>query len=164
MTAAAPRMRMPAWRRLLSLAAASVALACSAAAQTDSRAQAAIRAALTQWMGAFNAGDAEKACALFAPDLIAQVRGQHERGYAAQCDLLKRSLSDATRTYSYTLDIKEILVAGELAVVRLTWTLKVRLKDTGNEATTDEYGLDVFRRQDGGSWKIARYMSYDSAP
>ena len=66
------------------------------------------------------------------------------------------------------LAIKEIIVAGDLAVVRLTWTMTLKRKDTGAESgvvsTWDEYGLDVFRRQADGSWKIARYMSYDTLP
>jgi uncharacterized protein (TIGR02246 family) len=157
----APRTR--AWRALL-LAPLWLALTGPAVAQSDSPAQAAIRSALLQWMAAFNAGDAEKSCALFAPDLIAQVRGQPERSYNDLCDLLKRSLSDRTKTYSYTVDIKEILVAYDLAAVRLTWTLKVRQKDTGSETTSDEPGLDIFRRQADGSWKISRFMSYEASP
>ena len=78
----------------------SLALAAPAAAQGDSPAQAAIRAALTQWMADFNAGRADKVCALFAPDLIAVYRGQPDRGYDALCDLLKRSLNDRSKTYS----------------------------------------------------------------
>jgi steroid delta-isomerase len=141
-----------------------LALIGPAAAQTDSPAQAEIRAALTQWMVDFNTGNAEKTCALFAPDLVAQVRGRPERGYAVQCDLLKSSLADQSKTYRYALAIKEIIVSGDLAVVRLTWTLTVKRKDSGAESTSDEYGLDVFRRQADGSWKIARYMSYDTLP
>lgn len=135
-----------------------------AAAQSDSAAQAAIRGALSQWMTDFNAGDAAKACSLFAPDLIAQVRGQPERNYTDLCELLKRSLSDRTKTYTYALAIKEILVADDLAAVRLTWTLKVRRKDTADETTSDELGLNIFRRQGDGSWKISRFISYDTSP
>lgn len=156
---ARPRIRSG----LLSLLV-SVALTCTAGAQSDSPTQTAIRGALTQWMEAFNAGDAAKVCGLFAPDLIAQVRGQPERSYTDLCNLLKRSLSDPTKTYTYALVLKEILVAGDVAVVRLTWTLKVRQKDTGNETATDEFGIDIFRRQADGSWKIARFMSYDTSP
>jgi uncharacterized protein (TIGR02246 family) len=141
-----------------------LALIGPAAAQTDSPAQAEIRAALTQWMVDFNAGNAEKTCALFAPDLVAQVRGRPERGYAVQCDLLKSSLADQSKTYRYALAIREIIVSGDLAVVRQTWTMTVKRKDSGAESTSDEYGLDVFRRQADGSWKIARYMSYDTLP
>jgi uncharacterized protein (TIGR02246 family) len=160
-TSARARSRI---RSGLLLLLVSVALTRTVAAQSDSPAQAAIRGALTQWMDAFNTGDAAKVCGLFAPDLIAQVRGQPERSYADLCDLLKRSLSDPTKTYTYDLVLKEILVAGDVAVVRLTWTLKVRRKDTGKEITSDEFGIDIFRRQADGSWKIARFISYDTSP
>jgi uncharacterized protein (TIGR02246 family) len=139
----------------------SLVLASAAAAQSDTPAQAAIRAALTQWMADFNAGRAEKVCDLFARDLVAQYRGQPERGWDALCDLLKRSLADRDKSYSYALAIREILVEGDLAVVRLTWTLKVRGKDAA-ETTSVEPGIDIFRRQADGSWKISRYIGYES--
>src|SRR5262245_39191397 len=88
----------------------SLALASAPAAQGDTPVQAASRAALTQWMADVNAGRAEKVCDLFARDLVAQFRGQPERGWDALCDLLKRSLADRDKSYSYALAIKEILV------------------------------------------------------
>ena len=36
-----------------------------------------------------------------------------------------RSLKDPARDYHYELDVHEIIVEGDLAVVRLTWTLFV---------------------------------------
>jgi steroid delta-isomerase len=93
---------------------------------------------------------------------VAQYRGQPERGYDALCDLLKRSLADRGKSYRYALAIKEILAAGDLAAVRLTWTLTVRDKESGRETTSVEPGLDVFRRQADGSWKISRYLGYES--
>ena len=151
-------------RAALQSVSLSLALLAPAVAQGDSPAQAAIRAALTQWMADFNAGHADKVCALFAPDLIAQYRGQPERDYQGICDLLKRSLSDRSRTYTYSLAIKEILVAGDLAVVRLTWTLRVKPKDGAGDTTSDEPGMDIFRRQGDGSWKISRYIAYEASP
>jgi len=136
----------------------------SPAAQADSAAQAEIRTALTQWTADFNAGNADKVCGLFAPDLIAQYRGQPERDYDALCGVLKRSLSDRSKIYRYSLVIKEILVAGDLAVVRLVWTLKVQRKDSGPETASDEPGMDIFRRQPDGSWKISRYIAYEASP
>jgi uncharacterized protein (TIGR02246 family) len=140
----------------------SLAVASAATAQSDTPAQAAIRRALMQWMEDFNAGRADKVCALFAPDLIAQYRGQPERGYEQLCELLKRSLADHSKRYRYALAIKEILVEGDLAAVRLTWTLQVRGKDAADATTTEEPGLDIFRRQADGSWKISRYIAYES--
>ena len=75
--------------------------------------------------------------------------------------LADRPHQDATR---YSLAIKEILVAGDLAVVRLTWTLKVQRKDTPGDITSDEPGMDIFRRQPDGTWKISRFIAYDASP
>jgi steroid delta-isomerase len=134
------------------------------AASADDAARAEIRAALAQWTNDFNAGNADKVCGLFAPDLIAQYRGEPERNYDALCGVLQRSLSDRSKSYRYSLVIKEIIVAGDLAVVRLVWTLTVRPKDWGPEVSSDEPGMDVFRRQPDGSWKISRYIAYEAAP
>ena len=155
----ASRVRKALWCGVLALG-----LTLPSATQGESAAQTEIRATLTQWMADFNAGSADKVCALFAPDLIAQYRGQPERDYNALCNLLKRSLSDRTKIYRYALAINEILVAGDLAVVRLVWTLTVQRKDTAGETVADEPGMDIFRRQPDGSWKISRYIAYKAAP
>jgi len=119
-----------------------------------------IKHALNQWMADFNAGRADKVCALFAPDLRADFRGQPERGYDGLCDLLKGSLADEERTFSYGLDVKEILVLGDVAVVRLVWTLTVKDKN-GRETTSVEPGMDIFKEQADGKWRIIRYVAYE---
>ena len=74
--------------------------------------------------------------------------------------MLKRSLGDRIKRYSYALDIKEILVWGDVAVVRLTWTLTVQ--PAGEPAETSvEPGMDIFRREGDGRWRIMRYMAYE---
>lgn len=115
---------------------------------------------LTRWMADFNARKTALICDLFAPDVRADFRGYLTRDHQAVCDLLKKSLTDETRAYSYALDIKEILVFGDVAVVRLVWTLTIKEKD-GREIKSVEPGMDVFRRQADGSWKIVRYMAYE---
>jgi steroid delta-isomerase len=130
------------------------------AAAADDAAQSQIRAALTQWTADFNAARADTVCALFAADLRATVRGRAERGFDEQCELLKRSLGDRTKRYSYALDIKEILVWGDVAVVRLTWTLMVQPQGAPAE-TSVEPGMDIFRRDGDGRWRIMRYMAYE---
>ncbi|MGK2922970.1 MAG: YybH family protein [Methyloceanibacter sp.] len=49
---------------------------------------------------------------------------------------------------------------GDVAVVRLVWTLTIKEKD-GGEIKSVEPGMDVFQRQADGSWKIVRYMAYE---
>jgi steroid delta-isomerase len=127
----------------------------------DDASRAEITQSLTQWTADFNAGRADKVCDLFARELRADFRGQPERGYDEQCALLRRSLGDGARTFSYALAIKEILVWGDVAVVRLTWTLTIRDKGKARDITSVEPGLDVFRRQGDGRWRIVRYVAYE---
>jgi ketosteroid isomerase-like protein len=154
-------------RRVGMIAAGVLAMllfAAHASAADDSAAvQNQIRVDLEKWKLDFNAGDASQVCALFAPDLISNFRGQPEDTYNSLCANLQAALTDPAKTYHYDLEIKEILVSGDLAVVRLVWTLKVRPKDAAaSEVTTREPGMDIFRRQPDGSWKISRYMAYEA--
>jgi steroid delta-isomerase len=148
-------------RAVIAPAILIASLAVPAMAETPDAAQAAIRAALTKWTSEFNSGDAQGACALFSAELRYDYRGFPERGYKDVCDLLQRSLSDRAKRYSYSLDIREILVSGDLAVVRLTWTLEIARVGTPQKAQSEEPGMDVFRRQTDGSWKIIRYIAYE---
>ncbi len=130
-------------------------------AESADEAQAAIRAALVDWTRDFNSGKADKVCDLFATDLRYDFRGYPERGYRDICDRLRRSLGDESKSYRYSLDIREILISGDHAVVRLVWTLTVALGDS-QEVTSVEPGMDVFRREPDGAWKIVRYMAYEA--
>jgi ketosteroid isomerase-like protein len=120
-----------------------------------------IRAALVQWMADFNAGRADKVCDIFAPSLRADNKGVAERDFDAQCKLLQTVLGDPEHSFSYALDLKEIVAEGDMAAVRLVWTLTTRVKATGQVSTTEEQGLDVFGRGSDGRWRIIRFMTYE---
>ena len=137
---------------LLSLFSSGPLLAGDAAAD--------VKSALTQWMADFNAGKTERVCDLFATDVRADFRGYPTRDHQAVCDILIQSLMNKTRAFSYALDIKEIVVFGDVAVVRLVWTLTIKEKG-GGEIKSVEPGMDVFQRQADGSWRIVRYMAYE---
>jgi steroid delta-isomerase len=139
---------------------AAIMSAAPSAHADDAASRAEIEAALTQWTADFNAGRADKLCDLFSRALRVDFRGQPERGYDAQCDLLKRSLADSTRTFSNAFALKEILIWGDTAVVRLTWTSTIR-PQAGRAITAVEPGLDVFRKETDGRWRIVRYMAYE---
>lgn len=125
-------------------------------------AEQAIRSALTEWQLAFNAGDTGAVCNLFAPELRYDYRGYPERGFKEVCALLNGSLADRSRKFTYDLAIKEVIVSGDLAAVRLVWMLTVkRTGQAGGGTVSEEPGLDLFRRQPDGSWKIVRYIAYE---
>ena len=139
-----------------------IAAATPVSAQPAREAETAIRNTLSRWTSDFNARDAARICDLFARDLLYDYRGFPERDYESVCGLLRRSLADQTKKFAYALDIKEIIVAGDLAVVRLVWTLKVTVPGAAHAVESKEPGLDVFRRQPDGSWKIIRYIAYEA--
>jgi steroid delta-isomerase len=129
-----------------------------AAAET---AESEIRAALEQWTADFNARNADAACRIFSTELRYDFRGYPERGYADICNRMRRSLSDTSKTYAYALDIREIIVEGNLAIVRLVWTLTVTLAN-GQQVASVEPGMDVLRKGSDGAWKIIRYLAYEA--
>jgi steroid delta-isomerase len=148
-------------RRLLTAAlAVSLAGPCLADVAAD---EAAIRARLAAWTEAFNAGDAAGACDLFAPDLAYAVPDILHGSHATMCGNLARVLGRADLGVRYEPPaIHEVIVEGDLAVVRLTWTITVTAG--GETETTEEEGIDVFRRQPDGRWSIARYIAFPTAP
>lgn len=122
---------------------------------------AAIATALEDWRVAFNAGRAEHVCDLFAAELLYDFQGLPEQNYAQLCDRLHAAVSSTERRFQYELRVKEIIVSGDLAIARITWTST--MTSAGKSVTEDEPGLDVFRRQADGTWKIIRYIAYPAA-
>jgi steroid delta-isomerase len=134
--------------------------AAAAAAHADSAAdEAAIMQRLQRWTADFNAKDSAGVCDLFAPDLVYSipeaVQGTRETMCANLAKMLARS--DIQLRYGNP-DVHEILVLGDVAVVRLTWTLATQLN--GANDTTTEEGMDIFRRQPDGKWSIARFIAF----
>ena len=104
---------------MLALAAFLVLCPTPASAGSVEAARNEIRLALEKWTKAFNEHDERRVCDLFATDLIATYQGQPWRNCVSQRQLLRRSLNDSERAYRYSRKINEILVSGDLAVVRL---------------------------------------------
>ena len=121
--------------------------------------KAAITARLNRWTADFNAKDPAGVCDLFAPDLIYSIpevtRGTRETLCANLATVLAKS--DVKLSYANP-DIHEIVVSGDIAVVRLTWTLTTEA--AGAKDTTTEEGMDMFRRQADGRWSIARFVAF----
>jgi uncharacterized protein (TIGR02246 family) len=166
----------PVQRRLLSrerlrrLAAGSIIAAAALTAPLDSpggaeptgTAEQEIRSAIEKWRSAFNARDEDRVCALFAPDLVANYQGQPERDFASLCEMLRAAVRDPDATYRYWVEINEIMVYAEAAVVRLVWALEIE-KAGSPKQTIEEPAVDMFHRQVDGSWKISRYLAYPAS-
>ena len=152
---------MPSDNALASTVLALLLLAVPATFAAAESAEETIRATFTQWTKDFNDGNADAVCHLFSPELRYDFRGYPERDYNDVCTLLHRSLADKSKRYAYALDLREIIVSGDLAVARLAWTLSVTLP-TGQVVTSVEPGMDVLRKSPDGQWKITRYIAYEA--
>lgn len=131
----------------------------------DAAARAAIKTALLQWPKDFAAKDARAVCGLFAPDLEASYPGGPDRNYDAMCKHLTAVLNNPDKTFRYDAPrIDDILVSGDLAVVRLVWTLRVTEKGKPGETVIRERGIDVFKRQKDGAWRISISHAYPEEP
>jgi len=125
--------------------------------------EAAIRDRFAKWTAAFNAGDAAGVCDLFAPDLEYSLPEVTKGTQAAICGNLANILGRSDIKLHYDLPaIHEIIVMGDAAVVRLTWTLTAEAK--GEKDTTTEEGIDIFKRQPDGRWSIARFVAFTTSP
>jgi ketosteroid isomerase-like protein len=138
-------------------------LACfipAATAGGDDRA--AIRAELDAWTQAYNARQRDSICGIFSKELRYKFGEVPDRGYNDVCTALGRLLADQTIRSHYTLDLREILVYGDIAVVRLVWILDESKAGSNHTVRSLEPGMDMFQRQKDGSWKIIRYLAYTS--
>ena len=120
--------------------------------------RAAIAGRLQRWTAAFNARDASGTCDLFAPNLVSTVPGALDDGRNAVCKRLSALLAKPKLQLHYSLDIREIIVAGDVAIVRLFWTLTIQRgaeRDVSREA-----GMDIFQRQSDGTWSVARFLAF----
>ncbi len=109
---------------------------------------------LMQWPKDFNAKNTKAVCGLFAEDVIASYPGIEDRNFQDMCRQFSLALKDPEKKYHYaTPEIEQIFIEGDLAVVRLIWTLTVT--SSLEVKTIKEKGLDVLRRQKDGKWKIA---------
>ena len=98
-------------------------------------------------------------CDLFTPDLIHSIPEVAHGTRETLCANLACSLgkSDVKLRYANP-DIHEIVVVGDVAAVRLTWSLTTEA--AGSKDTTTEEGTDMFRRQADGRWSIARFVAF----
>jgi uncharacterized protein (TIGR02246 family) len=151
-------------RRTIFGAMVAVATCGVASARAEVEAdKAAIAARLEDFAAAFNARDALRACGVFAPDLISTMRGRPDNDRDAICKRIATALADRAKDTLYAPDIREIIVSGDLAVVRLVWNVTFRRAGRVTGAAK-EPGLDVFRRQPDGSWAISRFLAFSNEP
>lgn len=150
-------------RRALLVAIVSCVLMVSGCGtnQKISTDEAAIRSALEEWPQAFNAKNAARVCDLFAHDAILSYPGTQDRNYETMCQQFTILLNRTDRIIRYDPPaIEHIEVSGDIGVVRLVWTSRISDSSTSTEVVEREKGIDIFKKQRDGKWKIRISFAY----
>jgi len=125
--------------------------------------KAAIMDRLQRWTAAFNAKDPTPVCDLFAPDLVYSIPEVAHGTREILCTNLAKMLARSDVQLHYdNPEVHEIVVAGDIGVVSLTWTLTT--EENGAKDTTKEEGMDIFERQADGTWSIVRFIAFTTRP
>ncbi|HEV7734162.1 MAG TPA: nuclear transport factor 2 family protein [Candidatus Binatia bacterium] len=145
----------------MSLSRAALGLACLLTACGESKPEQAVRAVLAQWPRDWNARNVPAVCGLFAPDVVLSFPGGPDRDHATMCRGFTTTLARTDRILRYDApEIEDVFVDGDLAAVRLVWTLRITGDGLPAEIVEKERGLDVFQRQSDGTWKIRVSYAY----
>jgi ketosteroid isomerase-like protein len=149
-------------------------LACVACASTEGGAgsngrhqadSSAIRASIERGARGFMQGAPDTILAHYAPDVILSYPGIPDQDYATLArgyGELRTRPPDVSAVTMPAFD--EILVDGNLAVVRLRWrtTISVAATDTAPARVATRFlrDLQVWRRESSGAWRFIRGMHY----
>ena len=158
-------MQRPSFLLLLVASAAACAAHPPHVASADqARAdEAQIRASLAAWVQAFNGGDYARAATVWAPDLDGWSPDGPDDTYAAEQESTRRTPDPKAPRVEFALTVVEVIVSGDLAVVRDQWTQTVAPAGGAASKTTFR-SFEVWRRQPDGSWKIARWIDGPTRP
>lgn len=116
-----------------------------------------IRAALAGWVDAANREDWKAAARVWAPDLIGWYPGQPDDTYAKELESAARPRAGRPHT-RYEVNVVEVMVSGGMAVVRDIWRLTTAA-GTPDSAISVVRSYEVWKRQNDGDWRIARWIS-----
>jgi ketosteroid isomerase-like protein len=125
----------------------------------DADAQA-IRARILQGAHGFMIGSPDTVLAHYARDVVLSYPGVPDMDYATLArgyDELRRRPAGERAETTPTFD--EVLVSGDMAVVRLRWTTTIS-DSTGRACDASLRDLQVWRRERDGQWMFIRGMHY----
>lgn len=144
-------------RRLLFLLALATPVLADSAADA-----AAIRAKIVKGAEAAMRGDAAGIMSHYAKDILLSYPGIADQDY----DTLWKGYA-APRPAGMTMrtepEFDELLLSGDLAVVRVNWTTTLAFTDPPRQTTRQARDVQVWRREGNGEWMFVRGMHFRNA-
>ncbi len=141
--------------------AALLLVLAAACASTTPRAsdEETLRRHILTYADAVERRDPDAIMALLAPDILLSYPGIPDQDYEtlrkAYAEMRSREPGEVTTRP----DIEEILVSGDLAIIRVVWNTTVR-KGGSEPASRQMRDLQVWRREPSGHWKFVRGIHF----
>jgi ketosteroid isomerase-like protein len=124
-----------------------------------------LRAAIIRSGEAFNARDHAAMMAPVARDLVLTYPGIPDMGYDSLSAGYRRMVDRPAGVTARTVPtVEEVLVSGDLAVIRITWTTTVTETSPARSTTRQMRDMQVWRREADGGWKFFRGMHFRNPP
>ena len=121
-----------------------------------------LRRLIQETAKAINTNDAAGIMTHYSKEILVSYPGIPDTTYDEFDRSYRQMLSPKTTT-STVPTIDEILVSGDLAIIRMMWSTTITDKVTGSSTTRQAKDLQVWRREDG-TWKFFRGMWYHVRP
>jgi ketosteroid isomerase-like protein len=128
-------------------------------AQSSPQDQALLRRLVVESGNALNRRDLEGMVASISPDLVLSYPGIADMGYESLKRAYAEMIAPGGASVTTVPTIEEVLVSGDLAVVRVTWTTTIA-SGPSDQKTRRTRDMQIWRRDDRREWKFIRGMHY----
>jgi dienelactone hydrolase/ketosteroid isomerase-like protein len=124
-----------------------------------------LRNKILTYADAVNRREPEPILPMFAPDILLSFPGIPDQDYATLRPDYESMRSRAPGEVMTRPEIEEILVSGDLAIIRALWHTTVTKPGNPPSVTTRQMkDLQVWRRESNGEWRFARGMHFRVPP
>jgi ketosteroid isomerase-like protein len=121
---------------------------------------AAIRKQWSEWTAAYAAHDLAKTMEIFHHDVIFSFQGAPDQNYSDLEQGYKEEFAKPDNKRAWVPQFEEFECSGNLGFVRSTWVLEQNDASGTVKELEKNRGVDLFRRDANGRWKIFRSLNY----
>lgn len=101
----------------------------------------------------------------FAEDIILSYAKLPDADYQTNKERFQKAfIARPGITETFSAEVEEVQVSGDMAFVRVTWTYKAERKNPDKQLISRERDIEIWRRHANGEWKMARGLSYPIEP